>query len=119
MPWFGLLLEEKQLEALFVSWAYWILTIYLLGLFTVTGQVFCHERQRLLNLLQRRYWLLLGSLALALSLSSIVLSSQDIFFKTLSDETNMLSVSRSLLTQKKAYNVTEGVYYYQNFNLKK
>ena len=42
---------------------------------------------------------------------------QDIFFKTLSDETNMLSVSRSLLTQKKAYNVTEGVYYYQNFNL--
>ena len=117
MPWFGLLLEEKQLEALFANWAYWILTIYLLGLFTAIGQVFCHERQRLLNLLQRRYWLLLGSLALALSLSSIVLSSQDIFFKTLSDETNMLSVSRSLLTQKKAYNVTEGVYYYQNFNL--
>ena len=117
MPWVCLLLEEKQLEALFVNWAYWILTIYLLGLFTAVGQVLYHERQRLLNLLKRRYWLLLGSLALALSLSSIVLSSQDIFFKTLSDETNMLSVSRSLLTQKKAYNVTEGVYYYQNFNL--
>ena len=53
MPWVCLLLEEKQLEALFANWAYWILTIYLLGLFTAVGQVFYHERQRLLNLLQR------------------------------------------------------------------
>jgi len=117
LPWGGLLLEEPLLESLFVHGAYWILTAYLLGLLIALG-VFCHcERLRLFSFLRHRSRLLIGSLTIALLLSTMIVSSHDVFFKTLSDETNLLSVSRSLLVQKQAYNITEGMHYYQNFNI--
>ncbi len=117
LPWGALLLEETQLEPLFANGAYWILTAYMLGLLSILGLVLQQKREPMLSFFQQRYRLLTGSLVVALLLSVMVVTSHDVFFKTLSDETNLLSVSRSLLTQKKAYNVTEGVYYYQNFNI--
>ena len=56
-------------------------------------------------------WSLLVSFVLTVS----IFSSNPFFYKTLSDETNLLSISRSLLIEKRAYNVTEGLYYYNNF----
>ncbi len=60
----------------------------------------------------RRYW---PGLIVALLLSSLVFTSVAVKFKTLSDETNLLSVSKSVLERKNCTNITEGRFYYNKF----
>ncbi len=48
--------------------------------------------------------------------AAVIFASVDLSFKTLSDETNLLSVSHSMSFGHKAYNVTLGKFYYGNFN---
>ena len=45
----------------------------------------------------------------------MISTTNDSFYKTLSDETNLLSICRSLWLEKQPYNITEGIYYYHNF----
>jgi hypothetical protein len=49
-------------------------------------------------------------------MATVIFVSVDRSFKTLSDETNLLSVSHSMSFGHKTYNVTAGKYYYGNFN---
>ncbi len=60
-----------------------------------------------------KYW---RGLLISLILTVLVFISVEVKFKTLSDETNLLSVSMSMLNNKTCYNATMGKYYYGNFN---
>ena len=55
-------------------------------------------------------------LAMALALTVIAFVSVPVGFKTLSDETNLLSVSQSMVNEKTVWNATMGKFYYGNFN---
>jgi hypothetical protein len=66
-----------------------------------------------LSRLLRDYWP--GILA-SLVLTSLVFVSVKVGLKTLSDETNLLSVSRSMATNKTVYNTTMAKFYYGNLN---
>jgi hypothetical protein len=63
--------------------------------------------------LLKNYWP--GFLA-ALVLTTLVFISVKVGFKTLSDETNLLSVSRSMAANKTVYNTTMAKFYYDNLN---
>jgi len=55
-------------------------------------------------------------IVIALILTSLVFATVRVRFKTLSDETNMLAVSKSMLNDKTIFNSTMGMYYYGNYN---
>lgn len=54
--------------------------------------------------------------AAALLITLVVFLTVMTDFRTLSDETNLLSVSRNMFSQKKIHNITAGKYYYDNFH---
>lgn len=60
----------------------------------------------------KKYW---ENIVLALILTAIIFWGADVKFKTLSDETNLLAVSKSMFIDKSIYNTTMGKFYYQNF----
>ena len=115
VPWCVLFLPRESLENWFVHGAYWILTAYLLGSVGTLIWVFLHHRSYWGSWLQRHKQTLSWSILVGFVLTFMIFASNHFFYKTLSDETNLLSVSRSLLIEKRAYNVTEGLYYYGNF----
>ena len=53
--------------------------------------------------------------ACALLLTAVVVLSVETDFRTLSDETNLLAVSSSMAFRKNIRNMTQGKYYYDNF----
>jgi hypothetical protein len=53
--------------------------------------------------------------AAALLMTLVVFFTVKTDFRTLSDETNLLSVSNNMFSQREIRNVTEGKYYYDNF----
>ncbi len=53
---------------------------------------------------------------LAALLTGIIFVSVDVGFKTLSDETNLLAVSKAMVSEKTVYNLTSAKYYYGNLN---
>lgn len=55
-------------------------------------------------------------IVLSLLLTIVVFKSVEVGFKTLSDETNLLAVSKSMELEKTIYNVTSGKFYYWNFH---
>ena len=115
IPWCVLLLPKKSLEAWVVHGAYWVLTAYLLAITYTLIWVFQRHQTYWVSWF-RRYRLTLGwSLLVSFVLTASIFASNSLFYKTLSDETNLLSISRNLLIEKRAYNVTEGLYYYNNF----
>ena len=115
IPWGVLLLSKESLEVWFIHGAYWVLTAYLLASICTLIWIFLRHRTYWVRWF-RRYRLTLGwSLLVSFVLTVSIFSSNPFFYKTLSDETNLLSISRSLLIEKRAYNVTEGLYYYNNF----
>ena len=61
----------------------------------------------------RKYWF---GFFISLILTVLVFLSIEVRFKTLSDETNLLSISNSMLNDKTCYNATMGKNYYGNFN---
>ena len=116
IPWGVLLLSKESLEVWFVNGAYWVLTAYLLASICTLIWIFLRHRTQWVRWFHR-YRLTLGwSLLVSFVLTVSIFSSNPFFYKTLSDETNLLSISRSLLIEKRAYNVTEGLYYYNNFH---
>ena len=116
IPWcILLLLPSKSLEDWFVHGAYWILTTYLLGAVGTIILVFQRHRSYWISWWQRNKQRLGWSILVGFVLTLMIFAVNPFFYKTLSDETNLLSVSRSLLIEKRAFNITEGLYYYNNF----
>ncbi len=56
-------------------------------------------------------------LFMASALTAVIFLSVEVGFKTLSDETNLLSVSQSMLNEGTAFNLLQGKFYFGNLNV--
>ena len=100
--------NRTAMETYFLKWSYYFilaLTIW----WTVSGFRYLCSKQISLTSLLKKYW---PGLVIALLMTLIVASSVPMGFKTLSDETNLVSVSKSMLESKTCRNVTMTKIYY-------
>jgi hypothetical protein len=106
------LICRDEMPRLFANVSYYIILI-LVAIWGVQavllGKVTGFSSVRLLKL----YW---PGILIAFGLTCAVFLSVKVGFKTLSDETNMLSVSRSMSANKTVMNCTMGKFYYGNLN---
>ncbi len=84
----------------FIAWA--VQTVLLIKSLNISIKAFLEK-----------YW---PGIVIALIMTSLIFVSVAVNFKTLSDETNLLSVSFSMLNDKTVLNTTMGKYYYGNLN---
>ncbi len=61
-----------------------------------------------------RYW---KGIVFAFLMSAVIFVSAKPYFRILSDETNMLAVSKSMLYEKKVENSMQGLWHYNNYNV--
>ncbi len=87
---------------IFLLVALWVITIL---------QCILHQKVNLRSAI-RSYG---SGIAVSLVLASIIFVSVKPLFRVLSDETNLLAVSKSMVYEKRADNVTMGMWYYDNF----
>ncbi len=104
--------DKKTMSNLFAHTSYYIIFL-LLTIWAIQTGLFIKSLNPSLKALTIKYGL---GILTALVLTIVVFVSVDVQFKTLSDETNLLSVSMSMLNDKTCYNSTMGKYYYGNFN---
>lgn len=104
------LVRRSEMPRLFANASYY-LTFILVMLWAVHAVLFGKATGFSLTRLLKSYW---PGILLAFILTCVVFLSVKVGFKTLSDETNLVSVSRSMLDSKTAYNVTIAKYYYGN-----
>jgi len=106
------LTSRKAMADLFSRASYYLILLMLV-LWVAQAVLFIKTLNISLVAMLKKYWP--GFLA-ALVMTSLVFSSVKVAFKTLSDETNLLSISMSMLNDKTCWNVTMGKYYYGNLN---
>ncbi len=70
------------------------------------------EKKANLTLFFRTYW---RGIAFSLALATLVFVSVPKYFRVLSDETNLLSVAKSMTYERQVRNITEGRWYYEMF----
>jgi len=104
------LTSRKAMYDIFSYGSYYIAGLLIVVWIVQTSLVLKAGRFSLQGLL-KKHWI---GILVALVLTSFVFSSVKVGFKTLSDETNLLSVSRSMLSNKTVFNCTMGTYYYGN-----
>jgi len=112
---FGVLLTwsltcRAEMPRLFANVSYY-LTFILITVWAVHAALFGRAAGFSPIRLLKSYW---PGVSIAFVLTCVVFLSVKVGFKTLSDETNLLSVSRSMLDDKTAYNTTTAKYYYGN-----
>ena len=115
LPWFILLFSREIRESIFLNSAYWVLTIYVFGLLYFIYRSFNFDKFSRYSISKFCNKLTLFSLVISTVLLLIYTNNKS-FYKTLSDEANLLSISRSLLFEKKPFNQGESVYLYHNLN---
>lgn len=106
------LTSKKAMTNLFSYTSYYLILL-LIAVWAVETILFLKTLQFSFNLLVKRYW---PGILIALILTSLVFASVKVQFKTLSDETNFLSISRSMLSDKTVFNSITGKHYYDNLN---
>lgn len=106
------LTNNKAMVDLFSYTSYYLIFLIII-VWTVQTILFLKALNFSLKLLLKKHWI---GILTALVLTSLVFTSVRVRFKTLSDETNLLSVSRSMLNDKTCLNSTMGKYYYNNLN---
>lgn len=104
------LLDQARLEAFFSRAAFWCMLALFLSLAGALTAFAARNRAELPEFFARNKWGFLFSLALA----AAVFSAAKPDFRILSDETNLLSVSRTMLTERRVDNVTMAKWYYFN-----
>lgn len=115
LPWCILLFSREIRELIFLNSAYWVLTIYVFGLLYFIYKSFNFDNFSLHTI--SKFCNKFTSFSLVISIFlAIVFINNESFYKTLSDEANLLSISRSLLFEKKPFNQGESVYLYHNLN---
>jgi hypothetical protein len=106
------LICRNEMPRLFANVSYYIILI-LVAVWVVQAVLFGKMAGFSLVRLLKSYW---PGILIAFGLTCAVFLSVRVGFKTLSDETNMLSVSRSMAANKTVLNCTMGKYYYGNLN---
>jgi len=107
------LTSDAVMVKVFSSTSYYLISLMVV-VWVVQIVLFLKALNFSLKLLLKKYR---GVILMALVLTSLVFVSVRVRFKTLSDETNLLSVSRSMLNDKNCLNPTIGKYYYGNLNV--
>ena len=110
---FGYSLTDKKIMTDLFAYASYYLIFALMVTWAVQAVLFLRELNFSLKVLLQRYW---PGILIAIVLTVFVFASVAVEFKTLSDETNLLSISGSMLNDKTCYNVTMAKYYYHNLN---
>jgi hypothetical protein len=108
----GGLVEDIMMLALFVRTSYFIIFAILI-IWAVQAFLLVKTLNFSAKTFLKKYW---HGLVTSLILTVLIFVSVEVKFKTLSDETNLLSVSLSMLSNKTPFNATMGKYYYGNFN---
>jgi len=106
------LTSRKAMTDLFSRASYYLILLMFI-LWAAQAVLFVKTLNVSLVALLKKYW---PGFLTALVMTSFVFSSVKVGFKTLSDETNLLSISMSMLNDKTCWNVTMGKYYYGNLN---
>ena len=101
---------RAEMPRLFANVSYY-LTFILIAVWATQAVLFGRATGFSLISLLKSYW---PGILIAFVLTCIVFLSVKVGFKTLSDETNLVSTSRSMLDDKTAYNTTTAKYYYGN-----
>ena len=105
-------MDKLILRSWFSRTAYWfILSIFGVWIWTIL-QLLAEIRFKFRSFWQRHKGGVLG--AVLLTILTVVSVKPE--FRTLSDETNLLAVSKSMASNKTVYNVTMGKWYFDNFN---
>lgn len=107
------LTSKKVMTNLFTYSSYYLILSIVL-LWSVQTVLFLKALNFSLKGMVRKYWM---GISIAFVLTSLVFASVRVQFKTLSDETNLLSISNSMLNNKTCVNSTMGKYYYGNLNI--
>ena len=107
------LTSNAVMVKVFSSTSYYLISLMVV-VWVVQIVLFLKALNFSLKLLLKKYW---AGILMALVLTSLVFVSVRVRFKTLSDETNLLSVSRSMLNDKNCLNPTIGKYFYGNLNV--
>jgi hypothetical protein len=103
---------RSEMRRLFANVSYY-LTFILVTVWAVHAVLFGKATFFSPTRLLKSYW---PGILIAFGLTCVVFLSVKVDFKTLSDETNMLSVSRSMSANKTVLNCTMGKFYYGNLN---
>lgn len=106
------LTSKEIMTKLFLHTSYYLILLMMI-VWTIQAVLFLKTANFSLKLLLKKHW---AGILIALILTSLIFVSVQVGFKTLSDETNLLSVSMAMLTDKISANYTMGKYYYGNFN---
>jgi len=106
------LLDRQMMFTLFSNLSYYIVFLLVI-VWVVQTAVFLKSLNFSLIGLLKNFW---PGILIALVLTSLVFISVKVGFKTLSDETNLLSVSRSMAANKTVHNTTMAKFYYDNLN---
>jgi len=106
------LTSKEIMTKLFLHTSYYLILLMMI-VWTIQAVLFLKAVNFSLKLLLKKHW---AGILIALVLTSLIFVSVQVGFKTLSDETNLLSVSMAMLTDKISANYTMGKYYYGNFN---
>ena len=105
--------DKKVMTDLFLNISYYL--ILLVFIIWITQLIlFLRDINFSLTELLKRHWI---GILTAFVMSLFVFNSVQVGFKTLSDETNLLSISNSMLNEKTPNNTTMGKSYYGNLNI--
>jgi len=106
------LINRKIMFTLFTNVSYYLIFLIFI-VWVAQTTLFIKSLNFSIKASFEKYWL---GIIIALIMTSLVFISVEVNFKTLSDETNLLSVSLSMLNDKNVLNTTMGKYYYGNLN---
>lgn len=106
------LADRKAMFGLFSSVSYYLIFLILV-VWVIQTVLLIKSLNISIKALLQKYW---PGILVALIMTSLVFASVRVGFKTLSDETNLLSVSASMLNDKTVLNTTMAKNYYGNLN---
>ncbi len=107
------LISKKNMNMLFVRSSYYLILLIFV-IWTTQAALFLRHSNFSLKQLLKKHWI---GISIAFVMTLFVFTSVEVGFKTLSDETNLLSISNSMLNDKTPNNATMGKRYYGNLNI--
>lgn len=109
---FGISFSAKERMIFIFDYTSYVIIFLMVLIWAISGVNLIRFKDiNILKLISDNY---VGFIA-ALLLSLVVFLTVKTDFRTLSDETNLLSISKSMFSQKGIRNITSGEYYYDNF----
>ncbi len=110
---FSYINNKENMTSLFVQSSYYLILLIFV-IWTTQAVLFLRHINFSLKLMLKKHWI---GISIDFVLTLLVFSSVQVGFKTLSDETNLLSISNSMLNSKTPHNATMAKRYFGNLNV--